>query len=238
VTDHLAPEPIDDLLRRLAPARNTAYLRPGEDLTADAMLLRITSTVPPRRRFKWTRLTFFVTGTCVLAAAGVTTAVLRSRAPDDPTAVACHSSASPDDGAIMAVPAESSRTAIELCSAFWTDGTFGADGPPRLTACVTDADLIAVLPGDDTLCADRGWEVAELAESGAEDPATELLGRMSDRFAGRCLSPEEAVSAIGDIFDELGLNDWTIDSARAKAGCNAAYPDAARKLVVIAEIRQ
>jgi hypothetical protein len=237
VTD-LPFDPIDDLLRRLRPPRNADYLRPGDDPAADAMLLRITSTVPRRRRFKWRRWTFFVTGACVLVGAGVTTAVLRSRSPEDPTVIDCYSSEVPHEGAIIGVPPESGQTAIEQCAAYWSDGTFAADGPPDLVACVTDDDVIAVLPGDDTLCADREWMLADLAEAGATHPASQLLALMSDRFAGRCLNPEEAARAIREIFDELGLSDWSIDNARAKDGCNTAYPEATRKVVVITELRQ
>jgi hypothetical protein len=233
-------DPIDGLLRAVRPVRSEDYLRPGDDPAADAMLRRITTTIPVRRRRSWKRITFFVTGACVLAGAGVTTAVLRSRAPEDPTQVACYSSAVPAESEIYPIPGDADRTALEQCRDLWLDGTIAAvGGIPSLTACVTDDGLTAVLPGEDVLCADLGWDVAELGVGDAAHPATELQSTLSDRFGVGCVDRDRAITIVSEVIRQLGLDDWSTETTRAVAGeCNTFAIEPLRKTVVVAEIRQ
>jgi hypothetical protein len=235
-----ARDPIDGLLRAIRPVRSDDYLRPGEDPAADALLRRITTTIPVRRRRSWKRITFFVTGALVLAGAGVTTAVLRSRAPEDPTQVDCYSSAVREEWEVFPLPADADRHPIELCQELWSNGTIDASGEiPALAACVTDGELIAVLPGTNALCAQLGWDVADVSEGDAVHPATEIESVLSDRFGVECWNADQARAIANEVINELGLEDWTVESSRAVNGaCNTYGVEPLNHRVVVAAIRQ
>jgi hypothetical protein len=224
----------EDLLRSLRPARSDNYLAPGEDDAADALLRRITTTIPVRRRRRWKRITFFVTGATVLVGAGVTTAVLRSRAPEDPTILGCYSTIE-DDAVVEFILPNADRNAIESCAELWTDGTFGHGEVPQLAACVTKDDFVVVLPASDGICAERGSEVAILAEGETADPATELQSLLSERFGEGCLTAAQAVGAVQQILEELGVFDWKTDASRAVDGCNTIALEPRAKTVAIVE---
>jgi len=228
-------DPGDGLLRALRPNRSDAYLRPGEDPVADALLKSITTTVPTRRRWRWRRLTVFLTGTSIVVGAGVTTAVLRSRSPEDPTTIECHSGVVDGQGVIEAVLPDPDRNAIERCAELWTNGTFGLGDAPELAACVTHSGVVAVLPGAESICAQHGWDVANLEVDSNADPATELQILLSDRFSQGCFNRTQASEAVQEIFDELGLRDWKIDSSRAVDGCNTVAPEPLAKTVAIVD---
>lgn len=221
-------DPFDELIRGLRADRPDArpadeYLLPGVDRTADAMLAAITST-PIRRRMWWRKTTVVVVGVSTLIGAGVATAVLVSRGPADPSVVGCRDSAASNANVELVVAAPGA-TPVELCSPLWLDGRIATSGAPTLTPCVTDEDVVQVVPGDRAVCAALGWVLDATAELTGTDRAAELTSRLSDTFAGSCFDPAEAVAAATDILTELGLVDWSVDTSGTVEGrCNHPSP--------------
>jgi hypothetical protein len=90
-------------------------------------------------------------------------------------------------------------------------------------ACVTDADVVAVLPGDDATCAAAGWVLAAVPSQPISDRTSELPGVLSDRFVDQCLDPAMATQTVEEVLDQLALTQWTIkDSTTSPDSCSAA----------------
>lgn len=223
-----------ELLRRLRPERaDDAYLGRGDDPTAD-QLLAATLAVPVRgRRRGWRPRRFFVgiTVGVVLTGAGATAAVLYSKQADDPTVVLCYSRS---DAAAAALVAEPSADVgpLEQCAEKWVDGTFGRSGAPQLVACVTAADVVAVIPGETATCAANGWTPAQLPA--IVPAASTLMDALSDRFTDECLSDAEATALATQVLSGLDLADWQVVGAGDSAsGCHFPHVDAEQRVVQI-----
>lgn len=223
-----------ELLRRLRPERaESGYLERGADPTADH-LLETTLAVPMQRRRgrRQRRIFVGITVGIVLTGAGATAAVLHSRQPEDPTMVLCYSEPRATESMLAAETPALDIGPMQQCSNKWTDGTFGSDGAPPLVACVTSADLVAVLPGDASTCIENGWTLAEIPA--VPQPATVLADALSDRFVDTCLTDQEATASATQVLADLGLTGWQVAAAGDGAsGCHYPMSDVGRRLIKI-----
>ena len=223
----------DEILRALRPSGRYEYLNVGDDPGADAMLHRITTTDVRRRTAKHPRrvIVLAVAATAVVGATAAAAIVL-TRPAGNATALACYSSADVEHAVQVAIEPDGQRPPIAQCADLWSDGRIDTRGAPALVACVTPADIVAVLPGDQGTCAAVGWIAADSitdVDAGAE---AQLNSRLSERFADRCVTPDEATRAVADVLDELGLADWTVKPAAAEAeGCVVPAVDAAQRSI-------
>ena len=104
----------------------------------------------------------------LLAGAGTATALLHYAQPDDPSQGYCSPSATLERsvwegfgfGSVQGPDGSPEPLqALDACRAMWDAGIVTSpdlpDGPPVLTACVIDGDLV-VMPGDARVCARLG----------------------------------------------------------------------------------
>jgi hypothetical protein len=227
------PIDLDDVLYRLRPHAGDEYLAPGSDPHAEALLERISSRIEgsrPRRHAR--RVGVLVTGLAVVGASA-TAALIVSRSAGNPTELSCYSSPDVDAAVQVAVLPDAQRTPVEQCAELWSDGRISSDGAPHLVACVTGADVVAVIPGDESSCAAAGWTLAAVPSSQPDgDRTSELVQVLSDRFVDQCLHPESAAQAVEDVLIELGLSQWTIDDTTTDSdSCSAPVVDVATRSV-------
>jgi hypothetical protein len=233
-------DPVGDLVRRVRPERpdgrpSDGFLVPNSDPSADAMLVRITATIRRRRR-PWGRTVVAVVGFTALVGAGVTTAVLLTRSPTDPTMVGCRQSLEPDARVIVVSP-EPGVTAVDTCAQFWNDGTFSVGGTPLLAACLNDDGNVEVVPGVQEACTMIGYGVANTEPNSVQSLVEQLGSELSDTFTESCFEPAEAAAAATDIVTKLGLVDWTVDSSGADAGrCNHPATDVRNKAITFSPL--
>jgi hypothetical protein len=91
---------------------------------------------------------------------------------------------------------------------------------------VTDTDIVAVLPGDDAVCAAAGWALAAISTGPGIDRTSDLTNTLSDRFADQCVNPEAAIHTVEQVLDQLGLAQWTIDDRTTDTeSCTAPIVD-------------
>jgi hypothetical protein len=152
----------------------------------------------------------FVIGVTAVGATAATALIL-TRTAENPTVLTCYSSTDVATAVQVALQPDAQLTPIAQCGELWSDGRLSSNGPPQLVACVTDADIVAVLPGDATSCADAGWTVAAPPTEPVTDRTSELTTLLSDRFVDRCLNAAMATKTVEDVLAELGLTGWTID---------------------------
>jgi hypothetical protein len=203
------------LLRRLRPHGGDEYLDPGVDPRADTLLRDILSRdaggryMPRRAR----RVTLLVAGLTVVGA-GAAAAMIVTRSPHDTTQLSCFSSADVQHAVQVAVLPDTQRTPVEQCAELWSDGRLASDGAPQLVACVTDADIVAVIPGDESSCAAAGWALAAAPPTvPIADRTAELTATLSERFVEQCMKPDAAVRTVEDVLAELDLQTWTVHDA-------------------------
>ena len=201
-----------NLLRGLRPHRGDEYLAPGADPRAEALLDRIVSQeLDGKGSARYARrVALLVIGATVVCASAAAALIL-TRRPGDPTVLSCYSSSDVEQALQFAIPPDAQRTAIEQCAELWSDGRISTNGPPGLVACVTDADIVAVLPGDEAACAAAGWVLAATSTGPGIDRTSDLTNTLSDRFADQCVNPDAAIATVEQVLDELGLVEWRID---------------------------
>jgi len=222
-----APDP-GELLQALRPRRTDEYLAPGDDPQADALLQQLMSLDlgTHRTRTRARRIAALTVGITVVGASA-TAALMLSRSAGNPTVLSCYSSAEVTAGAQVVIVPDRDRTPVEQCADLWSDGRISTDGAPPLVACVTTADIVAVIPGDASTCTAMGWVVAAIApDAHAADPTSALPDMLSNRFGGQCLDLPTAVKAVEDVFVELEVVDWTVrDSTTDSDSCTVAVVD-------------
>jgi hypothetical protein len=219
-----------DLLRRLRPHGGDEYLAPGDDPRADALLHMIVSReIDAGRSARHARRVVVLVAAITVVGASAAAAVIMSRSAGNPTELSCYSSADVKTAMQVAILPDTQRTPIEQCAELWTDGRIARDGAPHLVACVTDADIVAVIPGDDSSCIAAGWVVMASSPSSPSEPITdrtsELTQALSERFAGQCLDRATAVETVEDLLHELQLSAWTVaDNTTDPDACAVPIP--------------
>lgn len=214
----------NEILRKLRPHASDGYLEPGDDPRADAILRQITardadaSQMARRAR----RVVLLVAGLTVVGA-GAAAAMIVTRSPRDTTVVSCFSSSDVKSAVQVLITPDVKRTAVEQCADLWSDGRISSDGAPQLVACVTDASLVAVVPGDESSCVAAGWGVAiSPATEPIADRTGELTDTLSDRFVDQCMNAETAAETVDDVLAELGLGTWKVHDSTTNADWCAA----------------
>jgi hypothetical protein len=216
----------DEVLRQLRPPAVSDFLEPGENPHADQLLQRIISSgVGARRPSRRLRLVVAVAAGTAAIGATAAAAVVLTRQAGNPTVLACYSNADVDTANQVAIEPDPARTPVEQCTPLWSDGRLGTGEAPPLVACVTDADTVAVLPGDHSACANAGWVSADTSPEANSDPSVLLPSLLSDTFAGRCMNVAAATAAAQDVLDQLGLAGWTIRDRATAATCTVPVVD-------------
>lgn len=221
-----------DILARWNPIPDLNETLPGDEdllstITASPVVVKVGSA--RRRRTVWA-----VTGTTVIVLAVAAFAILREESPSNPTAALCYSEASARPAVMHGLVGASDP--IESCAELWRNGVIALGDAPALTGCITDAGSIAVVPGQQQVCAELGlanW-VGELT-----DEELELINfqqSVIDRFASRCVPRFEAADLAQQLLDDAGLTDWAVadnDNWNAKRPCAGPGVDPATKTVTV-----
>jgi len=169
------------------------------------------SATPRRRR----RIIAVLVAVAALAAGAGAAWALNTRSVTNSISVLCYDAPSTAASAIEAPRAAIPDTAA--CQAFWDDGVLpiNSDLPrgqvPPLVSCVNNAGTYVVFPSDNTnLCAELGLGDPAPPPAGP-DKTYELTQQLIDAInPTTCLSLDEAEQAAVDIFNKLGLSDWTV----------------------------
>ena len=223
----------DGILRALRPPGSAGYLNLGDDPRADAMLQQIMTLEDRRWRAKHPGrvIVLVVAGTAVVGATAAAAIVL-TRSAGNATALACYSSADVDRAVQVAIEPDGQRPPVAQCADLWSDGRIDTRGAPALVACVTPADIVAVVPGDDSTCATVGWVAADIATDAQAGAEAQLNSRLSGRFAGQCLTLDGAARAVEEVLDQLRLEGWSVSPPAPEAqGCIVPAVDAGERSI-------
>lgn len=222
------PDDPIELLRRLNPVSAEPYT------DADEVALQAILDAPPDELRDRRRIRHLTVGGIVLAGVVATAAwVALHEAPvTNPLQIACHATA--ERGVHRYVVADPGDP-VAACAALWATGVFGDVAVPELTACTNESGTAAVFPGGPDVCARLGFAGVAPTEV-APDDVYLLAARLRTEFGPRCVPRDEAVRIVEALFDELGLDAWTIElTAPFHAGrpCTASGVDPARRTVSI-----
>ncbi len=212
-------------------------MTPLDERQIDAIVDRITVRATRRRRKVFATA---VLSTLVVAGGAVGVAALvRSGQPTQPTAgIACREAPGVDADVIVIEPTDDP---VGGCEAVWAAGRFDearlADGEvPLLVACVSDAGVIEVYPGDAETCTGLG-----LADAGpALDEENQAIVALQERLVNEinlqpCVMAEDAASIGLRIVEESGLAGWTVEIRTDSTGapCAKAAVDTTRRVVEV-----
>jgi hypothetical protein len=232
-----------DLLNAMAGERDDAPLTAGEDPKAEALLRSIidtdeSATVAKVVAFKHRRTGQAILGAGVVLAViggGTVAALWIARRPADPVTLVCYSAGVVEPDETVGLQIDPSIGAIEQCGRLWRDGTLGTGSAPELAACVTDAEVTAVVPGSDQTCAELGLAVAAAPTPG-DVLSAEVAAAVPELF-GECIDDlDVAGERVAALLDELGASDWSVRVEGATSPdkpCAANSIDAALRTVVI-----
>lgn len=154
-----------------------------------------------------------IAGTVVVAAliAGGAVAALWNRSPEQTLRVACWSEPADPPERRVAVPWDGRSDPAELCATRWAEGAFEPEPPPpELQVCVTDNDVAAVIPADDSVCRSLGFRefVAPPVVPSPDDAQRELDAIL--RPTSECVQGSDAETIVRDVLVRNGLVDWEI----------------------------
>jgi hypothetical protein len=207
----------------MVAALNPVVDRPlvaGEDPVADAILARIipgkttgakvvSIDTARRRRYRWVAPVVVVG---VLASGGAAAAWVMSRHQTEPFIAGCYRTARLTSDQVF-VAVDGVTNPVDSCARSWLDGTFGTDGPPQLTACVTPEGAGVVVPGDDRICAGLGYVPYNLTpdrEADAIRDTSDAIFAFIQADADTCVDLDSAKREYRKIADAHGLSDWPI----------------------------
>lgn len=182
----------------------------GRRIHATVMANATDASATPRRRI----IAVLVAVAAAVAGAGIAWA-LNTRSVTNSISVLCYDAPSTASSAIEAPRAPTPDTAA--CRAFWDDGVLpiNSDLPrgkvPPLVSCVNNAGTYVVFPSDNAgLCAELGLADPAPPPAGPDKPY-DLTQQLIDAInPTTCLSLDQAERTAVDIFDKLGLNDWSV----------------------------
>jgi hypothetical protein len=224
----------DEPFRALVAANPVPALQenlPGDEQLLAQLLSEALADAPSvaRRRRRWA-----IAGASASMLLLAAFAVLQYTKVDQLTDVSCYSEAVVDPRVQEAVVTDGDPVAA--CRAFWESGRAGDGEIPLLTACVTDSGRIAVIPGDQRVCAALGYS------SWAGSPTADDLNLMafsdelSMTFLETCYSQSAAETATAALLAEYGLDDFTIatnDNWTNALPCTASGVDLESKSVTL-----
>jgi len=198
-----------DPLEILASLNPVARL--AESLSSDdAMLATIIASVPPttvlsrrRRRGVWAAL-----GTTVVVLGVAAFAILRQESPANPTRIVCFTDASVPPSGMHAL--DVSNDPVEACGVLWSNGVIASGEPPALTACVTNEGTIAVIPGDQQVCAQLGFANWVGAFSDDERRIVEFQTAVTEWFGTQCVPQGDALPQAEQFVADFDLDGWTV----------------------------
>lgn len=149
----------------------------------------------------------------VLSAGAVAANLLGSGQPTQPNLlVACRAEADPRADAVVI---DSLDDPIGGCAEQWATGEFrgrwpSAEGPP-LVACISNAGVVEVYPGDAGVCSGLGYAEADPTLSPENQAIVNLNERVAaDINAQPCASSEEVADRAERILAESGLERWSV----------------------------
>ncbi|MBI4885043.1 MAG: hypothetical protein HY826_13415 [Actinobacteria bacterium] len=224
-----------DLFEKLVAASPVRWLEESRlgDEQLLASLIETSPATSPRvrahRRHGW-----------VIAGASVTVillaafALLRRDAPPKPAHISCYSEAAVDPTHQMELAA--SDDPLAACRELWVAGAFDNRDVPRLTSCVTNDGIIAVVPGGEQTCAELGWSRWVGTFSEDERNLIAFRAAMQSTFVATCYSQSTAERAVRTLLSEYGLDDWQIatnDDWTNALPCTAGGVDPESKSVTL-----
>ncbi len=231
------PDPFERLAAS-RPREFDAFLAPGDDPAADELVSTILTTSRlPRRRRRGLLAALTVVG---VAGTGAVAAAVWLDRPSDPVSLSCYSNASntPDEQVALLVDPDS--TPIDQCAKVWREGPLGNDIAPPLAACVTANGIVAVIPGQPTVCDQLGLARLDPNASEGDDLAAQVINSLSATWPETCVtSIDDAVALVERVLDDVEATNWTITIAgppTPNAPCVAASPDAEQVNVILAPI--
>ncbi|HEY6615276.1 MAG TPA: hypothetical protein VIZ32_12185 [Vicinamibacterales bacterium] len=181
-----------------------------------------------------------VLSTLIVAGGAVGVAALvRSGQPTQPTAgVACRDGAGVDADVIVIEPTDDP---VGGCGALWAAGRFdGASvavgAAPSLVACISDAGVIEVYPGEVGTCSGLGLADAELVLDDENQLIVSLQDRVVDEInAQPCASARVVESIAQRLVTESELAGWRVEIRpdSVSAPCAKAAIDATTQVVQV-----
>jgi hypothetical protein len=202
-------EPFDDEpFRALVAANPVPALQenlPGDEQLLAKLLSESLVDAPSvnRRRRRWA-----IAGASVSTLLLAAFAVLHYGKVDQLTVVSCYDAATGDSSVQEEIPTDDDPVAA--CRAFWESGRFGNGEIPPLTACVTDSGIIAVIPGNQQVCAALGYTLWSGSLTEDERNLIAFSDELSMTFLETCYSQSAAETATKALLAKYGLNDFTI----------------------------
>lgn len=206
------------------------------DIVSGSRMARLRANATRRRR---KLVAGGVLSALVVASGAVgVAAIVRSGQPTQPTAgVACRDGDGIEANVIVIEPTDDP---VGGCGALWVAGGFGVasaavGSAPPLVACISDAGVIEVYPGDVGTCAGLG-----LADALALDDENQAIVSLQDRVvdeinAQPCASAHVVESIARRLVAESGLAGWRVEIRpdSISAPCAKAAVDATTQVVQI-----
>jgi len=225
-----------ELLAALNPVEGLSQRLPGDDAMLAAIVATPVGVVPVRARRG--RLRWWVTGgAVVVVSAGLAAAaLLRQESPSNPTQLVCYPVAEHPPPALFDAPM--GPDPVASCGELWVNGRIASDeSPPLLTSCVLDTGIVAVIPGDQQVCAELGFAnwIGEL--TGDELNLIEFHDALVANFADRCVTEDVAEAEVRAVMAEFGVDDWSVamrGGYTPERQCSLVAAVAEDRLVVIA----
>lgn len=190
---------------------------------ADALLAEILSAAPEgevttARPPRPSRRRWLLVPAAALLLLGA--ALVLAQPSPNPQEINCYREASPYSDRVALHVDLDDRDPVGACEGAWAAEELWADPvPDSFATCVTEAGMIAVVPGPEgAVCAELGWPAFD-----AEDSPTEVLalhGLIAEHYAAdECVPLEEALRVARDALGEAGLeDDWDIVVAESVSG--------------------
>jgi len=226
-----------ELLAALNPVEGLSERLPGDDAMLAAI---IASPLVPVRASRGRRRWWVTGGAVVVVSAGLAAAAfLRQESPTNPLQLVCYPVAEhpPPALSVIAMTADP----VEACGELWMNGEFSVDdSPPELTACVLDTGLVAVIPGDQRVCAQLGFANWAGALTDENLDITAFHEVLVENFAERCLTESEVEAEVRAVMAEHGFADWPLvmrGGYTAERQCSIVALDLEGRFIVIVSRR-
>lgn len=182
------------------------------DIVSGARMARLDGRETRRHR----KLVAGFVATLIVAGGAVGVAALvRSGQPTQPTAgVACLEAPGVDADVIVIEPTDDP---VAGCEAVWSAGRFdrtplpGGEVPP-LVACISDAGVIEVYPGDAETCTGLGLTNADSGLDAENQAIVALQERVVNDINARPCASAQAVEELAQrIVDESPISGWRVE---------------------------
>lgn len=153
-------------------------------------------------------------GAIVVAAlvAGGAVAAIWNRTPSETARVSCWSEAVADPPEVLGLPWDGQSDPATMCADEWSSGVFRGSPPPdELEMCVTENNIVAVIPGAPGACGELGLDEFSPSPDDSDPSVIELQRRLDRAFNNEtCQPPDRVMEETRTVLDEVGLNGWSI----------------------------